>query len=150
MVKGAYNETFSAFYFNLHADVGQGCANRLDDVELVRYGIACLAAAPVNRADPNLRPFLEAAARVKATGPFDSFVSNAVLAFQKTFDTMHADGKVSVIRGDRSPHGHIYVLQTMTAAMRLACTRVYPRLDLVPETGPALSQVVRKMFLGSL
>lgn len=149
MVKGAYNETFSAFYFNLHAEVGPNCPNRGDDVELVRYGIACLAKWPGNQKSAEGRQFCDLARQVGPTGPFDTPLASAILACQRA-NGLTTDGKVSLVRGDFAPSGRSYILQIMNAAIRIAATSVFPRIDLVPESGAALSQVVRRMFVGSL
>lgn len=147
MVKGAYSDAFSVFYFNLDAPVGPGCQNRPDDVELVRYGLYCLTQAPgMMAAGPNERAFLDVARAVGRSGPYDPSIATAVLAYQRARG-LTEDSKVSVIQGNFTPRGNTYVLQTMQANMRDVCKGVFPRIDLVPDTGPILSRVVRHMFI---
>lgn len=158
MVKAAHNEQCNALYFNIHGDVGPEGANRHDDVELVRYGIKCLTLA-TNVADPAESPalgnqtaaakeFTDAAKLVSMTGPRDARLGAAIPAYQKATGSTQ-DSTVSVIRSAHTPSGRAYVLQTMGANMRVAARDIFPRLDRVPETGPNLSNAVRRIFLGN-
>lgn len=148
MVKAAYSETFSAFYFNLHAEVGPNCQNRQDDVELVRFGLMEYALEPENRGLPGMAGFLALTAQMKSSGPYDAKLGEAILALQKVL-RLTADGKVSVIKGDFAPSGRTYLLQHLLATIRHRSSAVYPRIDLLPGTGPLLSQAVRRIFTGT-
>jgi hypothetical protein len=41
--------TSGRFYWNISQDVGPGCPNAQDDVELVRFGFFCMGTNPLNQ-----------------------------------------------------------------------------------------------------
>ncbi len=147
MVVGAYNDQFSVFYFNLHAEVGPGKPNRIDDVELVRFGIKVLASGERARAaGAAASAFVAAAAQVSFLGPYDATIGAAVLAFQR-WKGLTQDSTISKIMGAYTPHNRIYVLQYMQGEMRRTYPNLYPRIDRVAEVGPTVSAVIRNMFV---
>lgn len=147
MVKGVYEDKPHVFYFNLSADVGAGCPNHLDDVEFVRFGIYCAAQKlSSGGGSPLDAAFVLAAAKVGKSGPFDPALGDAILALQKS-QKLREDSRVDVAKGIVTPHGTIYLLQNMQFYMRYYCKHVYPRIDLMSETGAEISRAVRFMFI---
>jgi murein L,D-transpeptidase YcbB/YkuD len=147
MVVGAYNNEFSAFYFNLHADVGPGKPNKQDDVELVRLGIKALRSSrKVQAGGPDAAAFMAASAQVGPMGPYDPSIGAAVKAFQKLAG-LTQDGVVSRIVGSFAPSGNSYTLQIMLANMRFLYPNLYPRIDQLAELGPTASTVIKHMFV---
>jgi len=150
MVKVAYSEAFDRFFFNLSGAVGPQCANNIDDVELVRFGIFCTSKAPSRPSDnaKDRDEFKAAALKVGFVGGYDPTVGAAIKAFQK-FSGRQLDSTVSVIAGNNTPNGQTWVLQTLLANMAAEYPNMYPRIDQVFETGPTITARVRKLFVGT-
>ena len=150
MVKSAYSKESSRFFFNIEGDVGPRGLNLAEDVELVRFGVFCLTKAPMapgeNAADR--QAFMAAARKVGFIGPYDADLGAAILAYQKARGRV-MDSTVSVISGQGTAGGQAYVLQTMLANMAAEYPSIYPRIDQIMETGPALTARVKSLFVGN-
>jgi hypothetical protein len=139
------------FFWNLSSEVGQGKANRADDVELVRYGYYCMGKAKDNQA--RLTPSFGAAlAGMSTRGGFDKDLDLVIREHQKLRGGIQ-DGIVSVARPTKVNHGrydlkHTWIVITLNLCFSDMIGVIYPRIDLNSESGPSISEVVRKTFQG--
>lgn len=148
MVKPVVTKT-RYFCFTLTGSVGTGQPNHLDDVEFVRFGliayrVGSLARGKVNV--PGYNDFLLATVSLPATGGMDSHLDRAIRGFQKSQE-LKVDGIVSASPQRVAPSGKYYSYAYFDFAMREQYPRLYPRVDLVPESGPAFSRAITEMFV---
>src|SRR5262249_13254716 len=129
------------FFWNLSTPVGLGQANRTDDVELVRFGYHMMRiASDIHLATPKLRDALR---QMRRTGDFDTDLDTVIRAHQAQ-KKIPIDGKVSVAhltvanRGRYDGH-HTWIIVNLNNFMR--DFQAYPRIDLHPESGFAISRV---------
>ena len=127
----------NTFFWNLSTPVGLGRPNRTDDVELVRFGYHMMRiASDINLATPQLRDALR---QMRRTGDFDT-----VIRAHQAEKKIPIDGKVSVAhvtaanRGRYDGH-HSWIIVNLNNFMR--DFQAYPRIDLHPESGLAISRV---------
>lgn len=133
------------FYWNVGAAVGAGQPNRLDDVELVRFGFVMMRSAnDIHRASPQLRAALQ---ELRRTGGFDRDLDAAIRALQAQMKTP-ADGKVSVAQVSAANHGrydghHMWIIWRLNEFMR--DFDLYPRIDLHPDSGLEIYRVALRL-----
>lgn len=153
MVQGAF--AGSRFYFNLTEPVGKKCPNKLEDVELVRFGYFCMARNPkiTTPLTPEEKRALSAMNTAGGYGPDLQDVIDQHQNFRKKAAGIEPDGKVSVARftpaDARSPffdRKHLWIIATLNNSMRQLFTDTYPRIDQEVECGPACSAAVLKIF----
>jgi hypothetical protein len=133
-------------FWNLSADVGPGQPNMPDDVELVRFGYFLMKDNPKTTAA--LKPALQS---VTPTGGFDNALAAAIRMHQSLRGGTQ-DGKVSVARDNKFNRGlydakHVWMVFPLNNSMIDMASNIYPRIDLHPQSGPAVSASVRKICL---
>src|SRR5947207_14776782 len=152
MVKGLLANTGSLF-LNLSADVGPGQPNRPDDVEFVRFGYLMLKDNPKATAGPFVA--LKAACQsITPTGAFDDVLAAAIRTHQSLRGGTQ-DGRVSVARENKFNKGaydgkHMWMVFPLNNSMSDRSPEIDPRIDLHPQSGPAVSATVRKISLHAL
>lgn len=149
MVTAVAELSGQAFRWNLSADVGSRQPNRLDDVELVRFGYYCMSQDTRFPPDPKLRPVLQA---MRSLGPFDQDLANVIVTHQRNRRPTQ-DGKVSVAKvsftstnRERYDGAHSWIIISLNNNMIDIAGDVYPRIDKHPASGPEVSKAVKKIF----
>ena len=149
MVQGLLSHT-GALFWNLSADVGPGQPNRPDDVEFVRFGYLMLKDNRKATAGPFVA--LKAACQsITPTGAFDDVLAAAIRTHQSLRGGSQ-DGRVSVARANNFNKGvydgkHIWMVFPLNNSMIDMAPDIYPRIDLHPRSGPAVTASVRKICL---
>ena len=139
------------FEFNLTTDVGKASPNRLDDVELVRFGYLCLGRnRQVTQITPRLRTALQ---RMRSVGVYSSDLQEVIDAHQQARGGTQ-DGKVSVGKAQarkgqslRYDDKHSWIIYILTANMFNNNPDGFPRIDQEIDTGDAISATVAAMFV---
>ena len=137
------------FFFNLDADVGKMSPNRIEDVELVRFGYFCKKSNP--------RALLLMSAREKVSvlalqprGPYRSDLQEAIDAHQEnrggTQDGKVSVGKPQLSHGERYDRAHVWIIFTLCYNLAAVLPNIYPRIDLHDQSGPEISKRVRELF----
>ena len=140
-----------ALFWNLSKDVGQGQPNQADDVEFVRFAYFLMKDNPkamVGEFATQLKPVLQ---KVTPTGAFDTALADAIRTHQRLRGGTQ-DGKVSVAKATNFNRGvydkqHTWMVFPLNNTMIDMAPNIYPRIDLHPQSGPAVTQVVRKICL---
>ena len=139
-----------AFTFGLSGPVGPGGTNLPADVEYVRFGLRCVrqqVKAQGKTNQPRYADFMLITASLPALGGFDRDLEQSIRAFQKSQD-LTADGVVSVMAlGGVAPSGRPYTQVILESAMRSVFPDKFPRIDMVEDSGPALSLEVAHLFM---
>ena len=137
-----------AFRWNLTANVGPGQPNKLDDVELVRFGYICMKQNVKFPASSDLQEVID---KVRADGPFDTDLADAIKAHQLEHGGTQ-DGIVSVANVSSTSHNkerydssHTWIIMNLNNNMLDVAGDVYPRIDKHPQSGPEVSKVVKKI-----
>jgi hypothetical protein len=137
-------------FWNLSADVGPGQPNRPDDVEFVRFGYFLMKDNPkaMNGPFAALKPVLQ---HVTPTGVFDNALAEAIRAHQRVRGGTQ-DGRISVARDNKFNLGaydgkNTWIVFPLNNSMIELASNIYPRIDLHPQSGPAVSTSVRKICL---
>ena len=135
--------------FNLDADVGKLSPNRIDDVELVRFGYIGKKNSPnvVGRLTPRETAALQA---LRPRGGYDSDIQEVINAHQESRGGTQ-DGKVSVgksqlAHGPRYDNKHAWIIYNLCHNMADAFPYIYPRIDLHELSGPDISKRVRQLL----
>jgi hypothetical protein len=132
------------FLWNLTAPVGVGQPNKLDDVELVRFGYFMMRSAPdVGAFSKELRDALQG---MRRTGGFGDDLDAVIRAHQRHKHENPVDGKISVahvtVINQGRFDGHIpWIVVNLNNFMR--DFDQYPRIDLHAESGFEISRVAR-------
>jgi hypothetical protein len=139
-----------ALFWNLSSDVGPGQPNKTDDVEFVRFGYFLMKDNPKAMTGQfvTLKPILQ---KVTPTGPFDNPLAEAILAHQRLRGGTQ-DGRVSVAKANNFNRGqydgqHIWMVFPLNNTMIDMAPNIFPRIDLHPQSGPAVTATVRKICL---
>lgn len=139
------------FEFNLTADVGKASPNRLDDVELVRFGYFCLGRNPqATQITPRLKAALQ---RMKSNGPHGPDLQEVIDAHQQarggTQDGKVSIGKAQIRKGQslRYDDKHSWIIYILTANMFSNNPDGFPRIDQEIDAGNAISATVAEMFV---
>jgi hypothetical protein len=135
--------------FNLDADVGRASPNRLDDVELVRFGYFCLKVSSSlrSRTSPRVKAALES---LNPRGPFAPDLDEVISAHQSDRGGTQ-DGKVSVGK-PQATHSFNYdtknswIIFSLSMPMIERIPNLYPRIDIDAISGPEISKKVRELF----
>ena len=151
MVKAVVVPHNQALFWNLSMDVGQGQPNQADDVEFVRFAYFLMKDNPkamVGEFATQLKPVLQ---KVTPTGAFDTALADAIRTHQRLRGGTQ-DGKVSVAKATNFNRGvydkqHTWMVFPLNNTMIDMAPNIYPRIDLHPQSGPAVTQVVRTICL---
>jgi hypothetical protein len=140
-----------ALFWNLSSDVGPGQPNKTDDVEFVRFGYFLMKDNPkamTGQFGTQLKPVLQ---KVTPTGPFDAALADAIRTHQRLRGGTQ-DGRISVAKANNFNRGqydgqHIWMVFPLNNTMIDMAPNIYPRIDLHPQSGPAVTATVRKICL---
>jgi hypothetical protein len=148
MVKCLYAEN-TGFMFNIHAHVGNGMTNQLDDVEFCRLAYFEMRKLRPN-SDPKSAVLVAAIAAVQPSGPFGPDLDAAIRAHQ-AYQGGIQDGRVSPLTNAVAAEkgyggGHKWLVSIYDGNLCDQLKTSYPRLDLHPKCGMALRTAVQKMF----
>jgi hypothetical protein len=119
-------------------------------VEFVRFGYLMLKDNPKATAGPFVA--LKAACQsITPTGAFDDVLAAAIRTHQSLRGGTQ-DGRVSVARANNFNKGvydgkHIWMVFPLNNSMIDMAPDIYPRIDLHPRSGPAVTASVRKICL---
>jgi hypothetical protein len=124
--------------------------NKLDDVELVRFGYNCMR---LNTRFPTTDPgLLSALKAMRRTGGFDQDLADVIVAHQRSRGGTQ-DGIVSVARisatsknRERYDGAHSWIIVALDNNMVDVAADVYPRIDKHPDSGFGVSSAVKKVF----
>jgi hypothetical protein len=140
------------FYWNLSANVGLGCPNRIDDVQLVQLGYALALETSWDNVvfDAEMRSICK---KIIPGQPYSGVANDpltlAIVAHQKK-QKIAPDGHVSVLppmsSGVYQKHGtnHVFLLVRLVNAIKEMTPEYFPRIDLHPKCPLALKSAVRK------
>jgi hypothetical protein len=135
------------FRWNIDANVGPRQKNNLDDVELVRFGYACMNSDPTARVTPNLRTAL---INCITFGPFGDDLAAVIKQHQiqrgGTQDGIVSVGKFSSTHREVYDTQHAWIIYVLGNFMMNVTGEKFPRIDLHPLSGPILSARVREIF----
>jgi hypothetical protein len=138
-----------AFRWNLSANVGRGQPNKIDDVELIRFGYACMRQNKKFPPDPELLPALRA---MQNFGGFGPDLANVIVAHQKNRGGTQ-DGVVSVARISNTSTNrelydgaHSWIVISLDNNMRDVAGDIYPRVDRHADSGPDVSNAIKRIF----
>ena len=135
--------------FNLNADVGRMAPNKLDDVELVRFGYFCMKNNPKSLLSmpPRHKAALQA---MQPRGPYFADLQEVIDAHQEARGGTR-DGKVSVGKGQIFHTGiydgvHMWIIYVLSNNMRIFIPDIFPRIDLHNQSGLEISKRVLELF----
>jgi hypothetical protein len=137
------------FRWNLTQNVGRNQPNVLDDVELVRFGYACMAR---NTRFPPKGALPDVLAQMSSTGGYDDDLQSVIDAHEKSRGGTQ-DGCVSVDRSTQINKGvydaahHNWIIGALNNNMRDVVGDIYPRIDKSDFSGPGISAVVKKLLI---
>ena len=133
--------------WNVSAEVGRGKTNRADDVELARLGYFYANRNPAPSRHPAFRTALAA---VKPTGGFADDLDACIRAHEAARGGPQ-DGYISVMKHASGQfqkftfdHKHQWIVVHLNAEL-INHTKVFPRIDLIPECGLSLKATVAKI-----
>ncbi len=142
-----YSTSGGRVFLNINNHVGFGRPNRLDDVELVRFGYFATRASSHPSGAEVRQALAGPLAAVSPAGPFGPDLDAMIRAHQK-FRGGTQDGCVSPIHGSTADYGPItFMLVGLNNNMCDLMPGIYPRIDQSPQSGAAVSQAVRAMFV---
>lgn len=137
-----------SFIFALSSDVGIGKANRPDDVEFVRFGLSCcrvwLSSAGLE-GKPKHLDFFTAVAGLPMAGGMDQKLDRAIRGLQKSQE-LKVDGVVSAVSQITTESGKVYMYALLNRAMQVVHPNLFPRIDVVPESGLMVTLTVKSIF----
>ena len=135
--------------FNLNADVGRMAPNKLDDVELVRFGYFCM------KNDPQAQNLIPASMKValqamQPKGPYFADLQKVIDAHEEarggTQDGKVTVGKAQFLHTVIYDGVHSWIIYTLGRNMRDFLPNMYPRIDLHDQSGPEISKRVLELF----
>ena len=136
------------FFFNLDADVGRASPNKLDDVELVRFGYFCVKSDPKKFLILPTR-FKVALQSMQPRGPYLADLQGVIDAHQEhrggTQDGKVSVGKAQFILG-RYDSKHLFMIYALCNAIADFLPNMYPRIDLHDQSGIEISKRVQVLF----
>jgi hypothetical protein len=139
-----------ALFWNLSSNVGPGQPNKADDVEFVRFAYFLMKDNPKAMTGEfvTLKPILQ---KVTTTGAFDNNLADAIRAHQRLRGGTQ-DGMISVAKTNNFNRGlydkqHSWMVFPLNNTMIDMAPEIYPRIDLHAQSGPAVTQTVRKICL---
>ena len=136
------------FFFNLNADVGRVSPNKIDDVELVRFGYFCVKSDPKKLLllPTRLQVALQA---MQPRGPYLADLQEVIDAHQEKRGGTQ-DGKVSVGKeqfiSGKYDSNHLFIIYALCNAMADFLPNMYPRIDLHERSGIEISKTVQVLF----
>ena len=125
------------------------CPNRLDDVELVRFGYYCAKVSVKIRPliSPRMRTSLDV---MQSKGPYRPDLQNVIDAHQQvrggTKDGKVSVGKPQVTHSFSYDSKHSWIIFGLTLPMVEYMPDEYPRIDVDDQSGPEISKRVRELF----
>jgi hypothetical protein len=145
MVEVKGNNAF--FIWDISANVGSRQPNKLDDVELVRFGYYMISQAPeINTRLAGLKPLLSG---LSTSGGFDQNLEVIIRAHESirggSQDGYVSKSRVDVLNRGYYDRNHSWIIVSMNNFMR--DFDYFPRLDLHAKCGPELKRVVKSIML---
>jgi hypothetical protein len=136
------------FRWNLTYNVGRNQPNALDDVELVRFGYACMARNPHF---PPKAAVTDVLSKMRLAGPYGDDLQAVIDAHQADRGGTQ-DGAISVDRGttfnhERYDSTHGWIIALLNNNMLDVIGDIYPRIDKSDFSGPAISAIVKKLLI---
>ena len=145
---------FSIFAFNLDANVGVGCPNRIADVQFCQLGFAMRSLAP------NIAPDLRALFRSVPFGPVcsgrpDDPLCAAIIAWQSdragyniggTQDRHISKFANNTFRYEAGNERLAYLLLPLNASIQQGLADRWPRVDLIDGCPSALKDEITRFF----
>lgn len=130
----------SKFYWNLDANVGPGCPNKTDDVQLVQLGYFCLGNNPkVSLPASERAAYLAVTPGAPYTGTPDDPLTVAIKLHQKRRGGIQ-DGRVSTIKNNTGFYDStfIWMIMQLDNSIALSLGDAWPHLDKHPRCPGAL------------
>ncbi|WP_174280116.1 hypothetical protein [Sphingomonas bacterium] len=132
------------FQWDLDANVGRNCPNRVEDVELVRFGYTCMKSAADLTAQQQ-----STLAAMKNSGGYGPDLQ-AVIDAHESARGGAQDGRVSQLPKALTLTAydgqHMQILVALNANMRADDKANYPRIDKAAASGPVISAKSRSLF----
>lgn len=132
-------------FFNIDGNVGQGCPNNAQDVELVSFFFSCVANDPGRPLDQK-----QVFGKVR---PTSTCTPDLVAAINKLSEVLKSprDGRVSVAKGATGAitGGGAFMIVQLNYQVKKFNTDVWPRIDKMPGCPPGLGSKVRAITVGS-
>jgi hypothetical protein len=138
------------FRWNLSQNVGPGQPNKIEDVELVRFGYTCAKRNPTSQIAAKMKAELD---DLRPFGAFDKDLAKVIVAHQKIVGGTQ-DGIVSVEKGTAANHesynGHNrWIMSALNNVMVAEVDNIFPRIDKDLQSGPSISLKVKEILTGS-
>ena len=135
--------------FNVDVEVGKGRPNRIDDVELVRYGYTCLKSD--TRFQVNITPRLRAALqKLNPRGAHANDLQEVIEAHQEArggqIDGIVSVGKSQSMHTILYDRKHAWIIYSLSGFIRDNDPDLYPRIDLDESCGSELRKKVKTIF----
>lgn len=137
------------FLFNVEADVGKASPNRLNDVELVRFGYFCVKVSSTlrSRTSPRIKAALDV---MRSNGPFAPDLQEVIDAHQNdrggTRDGKVSVGKPQLTHSFNYDSEHSWIIFSLCMSMIERLPDTYPRIDMDDFSGMEISKNVRELF----
>jgi hypothetical protein len=147
MANGIFVSGQRHFYWNIDANVGPGCANNPEDVQLVQLGLACRGAnLALNMPAADRAIYKAVVPGAPYTGGYNDPLSIAIRCAQKHRGGVQ-DGHVSVIQSSGMyAENKTFMLVALNNSIIATIGQNWPLLDRHPQCPPALKQAVSRLF----
>ncbi|BDC53010.1 hypothetical protein F183_A53250 [Bryobacterales bacterium F-183] len=138
------------FFWNLDGNVGPGCPNKIEDVQLVQLGFHCKANNPKYPITPASKAIYSAVVPgAPYTGGYNDPLSIAIRQFQKERGGPQ-DGRVSVISGSGMISDKLgFMMVALNNNISDCITNNWPFIDRHSQCPGALKAVVGRSFVFS-
>jgi len=137
------------FIWNLSGPVGLNCSNRVDDVELVRFGYKCWSKVTFGTKGnpPELQLFIE---QMNYLGGYSDDLQYVIDKHQSVRGGA-IDRKISVAHptqtnGAQYDLHHIWIMWGLSNAICKTAKDIWPRIDREIFIGPSIKETARKLF----
>jgi hypothetical protein len=147
----ARSEPAIPVYYNIDGAVGAApAANHREDVLLVQFAFAAMAASPM---PDTTMEFYRAICEVRPTGTIDQATINAIKALQIEVkkvkpDTM-VNGRVSPANVNCCGGGSAFTIKSLNESVQHGHIDLWPRIDKIPGCPLELKQMVVRTVQGT-
>lgn len=140
------------FWWTVHAHVGPGCPNKIEDVQLVQLGYFCKASSQKDGSNPAQKAiYAKVVPGAVYSGKLDDPLTIAIKTHQQHRGGTQ-DGRVSPIGNSVGMYDgqHIWMVMALSNAILEVIKANWPRLDSHPKCPAALKGAVERVFLEDL
>jgi hypothetical protein len=156
MAKGlllTHHDKRTNFYWNTHANVGPGCPNRIDDVQLVQLGYLCLASPAFPGLFSDDPAIVAMAAAINPGDPYSGGMTDPLTVMIRSHQVARGgpvDGRVSTIQSANGRYGGLTCmlvpLNTRIQESMMRFMSMWPKIHLHPRCPPQLAAISMAAF----